>query len=74
VNQILIPTETFEDWKRLVARPDLHWKARFSAMTLARAWENAKASGFPPEINALLQSADRADWKDLRPLIAIPEY
>jgi hypothetical protein len=74
MTEILIPTETFEDWKRLVARPDLHWKASFSAMTLARAWENAKASGFPPEISALLQSAGRADWKALRPLIAIPEY
>jgi hypothetical protein len=74
MTRILIPTKSFEDWKRLVAKPDLHWKASFSAMTLARAWEDAKGSGFPPEISALLQTAGRADWKDLRPLLAIPEY
>jgi hypothetical protein len=74
MTEILIPTTTFEDWKRLLAKPDLHWKPSFSAMTLALAWEDAKSAGFPPEILALLQSDGRPDWLNLRPLIAIPEY
>lgn len=43
-------------------------------MTLARAWEDAKGTGFPPEIAALLATANRADWDPLRLLFAIPEY
>jgi hypothetical protein len=74
MTQILIPTSSFADWQKLLAKPDLHWKAGFSAMTLARAWEEAKNSGFPAEIAALLKTAERSDWGDLRPLLAIPEY
>jgi len=43
-------------------------------MTLARSWEDSKKKGFPPEIAALLATADRADWNQLRLLLAIPEY
>jgi hypothetical protein len=74
MTQILIPTKSFEDWQQLLAQPKLHWKRGYSAMTLALAWEDAKASGFPPEILGLLASAERADWKSLKPLLAIPEY
>jgi hypothetical protein len=71
---IVVPTDSFEDWQSLVARPDRQWKAGFSAMTLARAWEDAKDRGFPPEIAALLATANREDWNQLRLLMAIPEY
>jgi hypothetical protein len=74
VTQILLPTSSFADWKKLLAKPDLHWKAGFSAMTLARAWEEAKDSGFPAEIAALLKTAARSDWDDPTLLLAIPEY
>lgn len=72
--QILVPTTSAEDWKRLLAQPDLHWKAGFSAMTLARAWESARPRGFPPEVSQILGTADRRDWQNLRFLLAIPEY
>ncbi len=72
--QILVPTESPEDWKKLLAQPDLHWKAGFSAMTLARAWESAKKNGFPPEVAKILQTAEGESWQDLRLLLAIPEY
>lgn len=74
MTQILIPTTSFEDWKSLLAKPDLHWKPSFSAMTLALAWEDAKSSGFPPEISALLKTAKHADWQTVKLLLAIPEY
>ena len=72
--QILIPTTSAEDWKGLLAQPDLHWKLGFSAMTLARSWEAAAPTGFPPEVASLLSTAHRSDWQALRLLIAIPEY
>jgi hypothetical protein len=48
MKRILIPTDSFEDWRGFLARPDLHWKVGYSAMTVARAWEAAQ--GFPPEV------------------------
>ena len=72
--QILIPTRSADDWKHLLAQPDLHWQPGFSAMTLARCWEASAANGFPPEVAAAIQTAGRDDWMALRLLIAIPEY
>lgn len=73
MGQILIPTDTFEDWKRFLARPDRHWKEGASAMSLALSWENAKGQ-FPPEISEILRTSGRADWENLRLLLAIPEF
>ena len=71
--QILVPTSSIEDWKRLLAQPELHWKSGFSAMTLARAWEDAAPSGFPREVALALATGPR-EWSQLRLLLAIPEY
>jgi hypothetical protein len=70
--RIYIPTQSYEDWKRLLAKPDLHWKAGYSAMTLARSWE--AAHGFPPEVAATLSTTTDPVLQDLSMLIAIPEY
>lgn len=74
MSQIFVPTTSVEDWKRLLAKPDLHWKAGYSAMTLARAWEAAPPGRFPPEVDAILKTSDRKGWDTLRLLAAIPEY
>ncbi|GAB6060627.1 DUF6946 family protein [Desulfonatronum parangueonense] len=71
-NRIYIPTQSFEDWKRLLAQPDLHWKAGCSAMTLARSWEAAQ--GFPPEVAATLATTANPILQGLSMFIAIPEY
>src|SRR4051812_37599697 len=42
-------------------------------MTLARAWEDAAATGFPPEVADVLGTGP-SEWKHLRLLLAIPEY
>jgi len=68
--QIFVPTESYQDWKRLLGKPDLHWKEGYSAMTLARAWE--AAGGVPPEVLAALECSPRL--KGLTLLLAIPEY
>jgi hypothetical protein len=67
---ILIPTKGPEDWKRLRADPDLHWKEGYAAYTLAHRWE--KATGFPNEIKEALDSVPALE--DLELLMAIPEY
>ncbi len=65
--EIYVPSTKPEDWKRLLAQPDRHWKLGHSAMALARCWEEYKPRGWPPEIGRLLgTSAD--------PVFAIPEY
>lgn len=69
--RIYIPSQSFEDWKRLLAQPDLHWKAGYSAMTLAWSWEAAQ--GFPPEVVVALATANDPPLQDLSMLIAIPE-
>lgn len=72
--RILIPTQSYADWQRLLAKPDRHWKAGYSAMTLARAWEAAEPQGFPPEVASVLASAAAPELANLSLLIAIPEY
>jgi hypothetical protein len=72
MKRIFVPTTSFEDWRRLLARPDRHWKEGFSAMALARAWE--AADGLPPEVTRALNNAGRPSLKDLRPLLVVPEY
>lgn len=69
--KILVPTGSFQDWKKLLAKPDLHWKPGYSAMTLARCWEDAP--GFPPEIRAIVETGPPS-FHNLNPLLAIPEY
>jgi hypothetical protein len=71
---MFIPTQSYEDWQRLLAKPDLHWKAGYSAMTLARAWEAAAPQGFLPEVSAILQTATANELHDLSLLLALPEF
>ena len=71
MKRILIPTEKVEDWKRFLAQPELHWKVGFSAMTIAKTWEDA--GGMPPEVVRILNTAG-PDLSGLDPLAIIPEY
>jgi len=41
-------------------------------MTLARSWE--AASGFPPEVDAILRSSRQSKLEGLEPLLIVPEY
>lgn len=58
------PTNGPEDWKEFLAKPDLHWKAGYSAMETAYSFEAQR--GLPPEIASLFPAATL--------LLAIPEY
>lgn len=67
---ILVPATSLDDWKRLLASPDKHWKEGYSAHALATRWQ--KSPGFPPEISALLATNDLTSGAAL--LLAIPEH
>lgn len=71
---IFVPTRSTEDWRPLLARPERHWKAGYSAMSLARAWQEAPRGDFPPEVRAVLESGGVPALEHLRLLLALPEY
>lgn len=68
MSRILVPTTGPDDWRRLLAKPDLHWAIGRSARTLAHAWEGA--AGLPPEIHDAIASVHA----DPHLLFAIPEH
>jgi hypothetical protein len=40
--RIYVPTQSFEDWKRLLAKPDLHWKAGYRSRRLSRCFSSSR--------------------------------
>jgi hypothetical protein len=70
MTKILMPTQSLEDWRRLLARPERHWKTGFSAMTLASAWE--AAAGLPPEIRRAFAASGR--FHGIEPILIMPEF
>lgn len=69
MSRILIPTKGPSCWKQFLADPK-HWKAGYSAMSLAQCWEDAR--GFPPEIHSLFRA--HTQFRDIEILLAIPEH
>lgn len=70
--KILIPTQSADDWKNLLAEPDKHWKSGYSAMSTAQSWE--KASGLPLEIASIFHASADDYFKGIELALAIPEY
>ena len=68
MNTIYIPTSGPNDWRRFLAKPDLHWAVGYSARTLASSWEAAQ--GLPPEVADVLTPA----FGPIELLLAIPEH
>ena len=69
---IYIPARSPEDWRHFLAEPDKHWRTGYSARAAAFAWQ--EANGFPPEVAALLTSANDDNLRDVELLLAIPEH
>jgi hypothetical protein len=63
--RILVRTRSEDDWRSLLADPQKQWRAGYSAMAAARAWQAAQ--GWPPEIAALFPAETELIW-------AIPEH
>jgi hypothetical protein len=73
VKRIYTPTTSREDWKPLLAQPELHWKVGRSAMSLATVWEGADGS-FPGEVQRLLLTSAEPRLAHARLLLGLPEY
>jgi hypothetical protein len=65
MSKILVPTNSADDWRTLLADPIKHWKIGYSAYATAQCWE--AENGFPPEIAEILGSKTEL-------LLAIPEH
>lgn len=72
-HRIFIPSEGPASWQRLLAQPEKHWKASFSAMTLAQCWES-DAGVLPLEISKMLSMAQHPAFEAPELLLAIPEH
>ena len=64
MKKILVPTESGSDWKRPLAKPELHWKPGKSAMSAAASWE-ASGDRFPSELSASLDASGDPDVANL---------
>lgn len=68
---IHIPTRSADDWKRLLAQPEIQWRMGYSARTLAHCWE--AADGFPASVQSVFAAADGTFPRDLMMLMGVPE-
>jgi hypothetical protein len=71
VAKILVPTQSADDWQRLLAEPDKHWRTGYSARALAHCWETAP--DFPPSIRAVFNSSPFKLFHGIEMLLGIPE-
>jgi hypothetical protein len=71
MNPVYVPATGIDDWQKLLAQPDKHWREGYSAMCIAKAWQHA--SGFPAPIAAVLKTACEP-LASLQPLLIIPEH
>ncbi|MGE0441444.1 MAG: hypothetical protein AB7S39_13235 [Gemmatimonadales bacterium] len=71
MKRILIPSKKAKSWKRLLAKPDLHWKDGRSAKSTALSWE--AANDLPSEMRAALETGP-ADLRGLELQLAVPEW
>ncbi len=72
MSHISIPTQSADDWRKLLADPKKHWRTGFSAKALAYCWESAK--GFPPEVARLFSQSGVPAFKQVELLLALPEH
>ena len=73
MKRIYVPTRKPEDWKPLLADPDLHWKDGRSAKSLAVTWESS-APAFPPEVIEMFRGCEYPELRHLHLVAAFPEY
>lgn len=73
MGRIYIPAQGPSDWKRLLAKPDLHWKTGCSAMAAAACWD-AAGKALPPEVSDALRATRIAALGNLELVAAFPEW
>ena len=73
MKRIFVPTQGPSDWQRFLAKPSLHWKKSYSAMTTAACWEDGGGE-LPLEVKETLDASSQSDLIGLKLLAAIPEW
>ena len=73
MSRIFVPARSALDWQPLLSRPDRHWKAGYSAMSLACCWQEA-SDDLPPEIRGLLLTGQHPALEAPQLLFAMPEF
>ena len=71
MNRIYIPATQIADWQKLLAEPEKHWRAGFSAMAIAESWHHA--NGFPAAVSSVLKAAGEP-LSSVTPLLIFPEH
>jgi uncharacterized protein DUF6946 len=72
VAEFLIPARTPDDWQRLLAEPDKHWRSGYSAKALAHCWQSAR--DFPPSVRTVFTSSPFELFHGITMLLGIPEH
>lgn len=72
MREILIPSQGPEDWRRVLAEPDKHWRRRYSAKALAYCWESAR--DFPPSVRRVFSASPFTVFHKIEMLIGIVEH
>ena len=73
MSRIYVPTEGPEDWKRLLAKPELHWKTGHSAKALAYCWEENNED-FPKCVKRVFKASCIRLFEGAELLLALPEH
>jgi hypothetical protein len=66
------PTESPEEWRRLLAKPNKHWRTGYSAKALAYCWQ--EAGDFPQSVREVFKNSGVKVFDDVKLLLAFPEY
>jgi len=72
MDRILIPAESSEDWKRLLAEPEKQWKKGYSARALANCWQ--EANGLPQGVQRVFSESGIEAIEKFELLLALPEH
>jgi hypothetical protein len=72
MTRIFIPTDSLDDWRRLLADPEQQWQEGRTAKRLAQAWIDA--DGFPPAVSRVLRLSGPEIFRNIDILLAVPEH
>jgi len=72
MSHIYVPSRGPEDWQRLLAEPEKHWRDGYSAKMLAECWE--AAGGFPETVRQAFEVSGIEAFEGIEPLLILPEY
>ena len=69
--RIVVRVNSVDQWRQLIANPELHWRIGYSARTLAHCW--SAANGLPQSVQRLFAVWGTEPFDDFRVLLVRPE-